>query len=470
MKTLEVRNPRTGIVDYQIQPPNLEQISEYCLNLRSSQSTWFNLGLNRRINLLQKWKKELMDAKNDIITQLVHDTGRKSETILEFNSIIAMIDRWCKQAPELLKPEERKISSIPFLYIEGQFVPYQLVGVISPWNFPLLLSLIDAIPALLAGSAIIIKPSEYTPRFVEPLMKTIEKVEHLNKVLKVVVGAGKTGEDIISKVDLVAFTGSVDTGRKVGEACAKRFIPTFLELGGKDPAIVLDTADLDRATSAILWGSVANAGQSCLSIERVYVDRKIEKDFVKLLLQKVNKLQFAYPTPDDGQIGPIITNQQAAVIKTQLIDARDKGAIIHSGGEIEDKSGGEWCFPTVLTNVNHQMKVMVEETFGPLIPVMSFQNVDEAISLANDSSFGLGGAVFAGSEEEALTVASRLEGGAISINDAALTAIMYEGEKNSFKFSGMGGSRMGTASIRRFIRKKAFLINTGATDPWWYGV
>lgn len=468
MKIIEVRNPRNGLVDYHINPPTPEQLTETCLYLRTHQSSWENLSVYNRIDVLQSWKKELIEAKNEIIDCLVNDTGRMNETVLEFNSIISIIDRWCKLAPILLKPEERKTSSIPFLNIEGQFVPYQLVGVISPWNFPLLLSLIDAIPALLAGSAVVIKPSEFTPRFIQPLMKSISKVEYLKSVLQIVEGTGSIGEEIINQVDLVAFTGSVATGRKVGEACAKRFIPAFLELGGKDPAIVLETADLDKATSAILWGSVANAGQSCLSIERVYVDNKIINDFVRILLEKVKKIKFAYPTPNDGQIGPIITRKQTSNIKTQLLDAIAKGAVIHSGGEIEEISGGEWCFPTVLTKVNHQMKVMVEETFGPLIPVMGFNDIKEAILLANDSNFGLGGAVFAGSEKEALTVASRLEAGAISINDAALTAVMYEGEKNSFKFSGIGGSRMGPASIQRFIRKKSFLINTGASDPWWY--
>jgi aldehyde dehydrogenase (NAD+) len=468
MNGLEVRNPRSGLMDYRINPPTSGELTESCGLLRKSQPAWVNLGLDGRIASMQKWKDSITNHRADILEAIITDTGRESESLLEIDSIISTINRWCLLAPELLLPEDRKTSSIPFLKIEGENVPYQLVGVISPWNFPLLLSLIDAIPALLAGSAVIIKPSEFTPRFIEPLLKTINDVPYLKDVLKIVAGAGETGVDIIENADLVAFTGSVKTGRKVAEACAKRFIPASLELGGKDASIVLKSADIDRATSAILWGSVANAGQSCLSIERTYVAEEIFSAFVELLIQKAKKLTFALPTTSGGQIGPIITVQQAKNIEEQLKDAVNKGATIHCGGSIENHSGGLWCLPTVLTEVTHEMKVMVEETFGPLLPIMSFKTVNEAVGYANDTTFGLGGAVFAGTEKEAIAVASQLDAGAISINDAALTALMYEGEKNSFKLSGMGGSRMGPASIKRFIRKKAFLINTGTKDPWWY--
>ncbi|MDV6378662.1 aldehyde dehydrogenase family protein [Sporosarcina sp. GW1-11] len=470
MTKLAVRNPRTGEADYYITPPSSEELSNSCRALRNAQDEWQQLGVNGRADVMQKWKTAIECRKEEIIAELVKDTGRHSETILEFNSIPAMIDRWCNLAPEILKAEDRITSSIPFLQIEGEYKPYSLVGVISPWNFPLLLSLIDAIPALLAGSAVIIKPSEFTPRFIEPLLETIADVPVLQGVLNVVTGAGETGRDIVNEVDLVAFTGSVKTGRLVGEACSKRFIPVSLELGGKDAAIVLKSADLDRATSAILWGSVANSGQSCLSIERTYVEDEVFDDFVELLVQKAKKLQLAHPNVEDGHIGPIITKMQANTIQQQLMDAADKGAIIHCGGEIEEHSGGLWCLPTVLTDVDHEMKIMVEETFGPVLPIMRVKDERQAVEFANNTNFGLGGAVFAGTEEKAIEVASQLEAGAISINDAALTAIMYEGEKNSFKFSGLGGSRMGSASIKRFIRKKAFLINTGVKDPWWYDV
>jgi acyl-CoA reductase-like NAD-dependent aldehyde dehydrogenase len=426
------------------------------------------LGLEGRIEALQQWKKAILSGRDRLTEALVNDTGRLSTSVLEIDSFLSSIDRWCKLAPDLLQ-ESAKNTAIPFIALQQTSVPYPLVGVISPWNFPLLLSTIDTIPALLAGCGVIVKPSEIAPRFVAPLKTALSAVPELRDVLTFVEGAGETGSILIENVDLVCFTGSVATGRKVAEAAAKRFIPAFLELGGKDPAIVLESADLELATSAILWGSVVNTGQSCLSIERIYVAESIFDKFYHQLVAKAHRLQLAYPTVESGEIGPIIAERQAAIISGHLLDAVEKGAVIHCGGVIEDLGGGWWCRPTVLTQVNHSMKVMTEETFGPIMPIMPFSTVEEAVSLANDSIYGLSAAVFA-SESEALEVAQQIEAGAISINDAGLTAIMHEGEKNAFKFSGMGGSRMGAAALKRFMRKKAILIKTNATnDPWWFG-
>ena len=410
-----------------------------------------------------------MSQKDELIQALVTDTGRLSESITELDGVISSIDRWCRLAPELLSPEEKKAAAIPFIRLKQQLVPYPLVGIISPWNLPLLLSLIDAIPALLAGCAVVVKPSEIAPRFIQPLAKTIALVPQLRDVLAYVEGAGDTGAALIEYVDLVCFTGSVATGRKVAEAAARRFIPAFLELGGKDPAIVLASADLELATSAILWGSVVSTGQSCLSIERIYVAEAIFENFVEKLVEKAKRLKLAYPSIEDGQIGPLIAEKQATIITEHLQDAVKKGAVVCCGGMVEELNGGFWCRPTVLTQVNHSMKVMAEETFGPIMPVMPFSIPEEAVHLANDTIYGLSAAVFAGSEAEALEVASRLEAGAISINDAGLTALIHEAEKNAFKFSGMGGSRMGPAALKRFMRKKAFLIKTESIpDPWWF--
>ena len=466
---IEVRNPRNGKVDYWITPPTSEQLAAQCQQLREAQINWQQGGLEQRIEALQEWKQALLAQKDEITQALVADTGRLSVSVLEIDSFISGIDRWCRLAPELLAKENEKATAIPFIQLQQEFVPYSLVGVISPWNFPLLLSTIDTIPALLSGCAVIVKPSEIAPRFIQPLVETINSVPQLRDVLAYVEGAGDTGEDLIKSVDLVCFTGSVATGKKVAEAAAKRFIPAFLELGGKDPAVILESAHLELATSAILWGSVVNTGQSCLSIERIYVAQSIFENFVENLVEKAQSLQLAYPTIESGEIGPIIAERQAVIISEQLQDAVEKGAVICCGGKIEAWDGGWWCRPTVLTQVNHTMKVMTEETFGPIMPVMPFSTIEEAIALANDTIYGLSAAVFAGSQADALAVAARIDAGAISINDAALTAIMHEAEKNSFKFSGMGGSRMGAAALKRFMRKKAFLIKSKSIpDPWWF--
>ena len=457
-KPIEVRNPRTGKFDYVIIPPPSKLLAQQCSRLRRAQVRWQQIGLQGRIEALQQWKQAILSGRNKLTEALVADTGRLSISVMEIDSFVSSIDRWCGLAPKLLQ-ESEKNTAIPFIQLQQTKVPYPLVGVISPWNFPLLLSTIDTIPALLAGCAVIVKPSEIAPRFVAPLLATLNTVGQLRDILTFIEGAGETGAALIENVDVVCFTGSVATGRKVAEAAARQFIPAFLELGGKDPAIVLESADIELATSAILWGSVVNTGQSCLSIERIYVAESIFDKFYHQLVTKAHRLRLAYPT---------IAERQAAIIKDHLQDAVSKKAIIHCGGEVEQLSGGWWCRPTVLTSVDHSMTVMTEETFGPIMPVMAFSRVSEAIALANDTIYGLSAAVF-GSEAEALEVAQQIDAGAISINDAALTALMHEGEKNAFKFSGLGGSRMGPAALTRFMRKKAFLVKTNTvSDPWWF--
>src|ERR671932_1274960 len=240
---INVRNPRSGKVDYWITPPTAEQVAAECTRLREAQIDWWHGGLEKRIEALQAWKQALLSKKDELTKALVGDTGRLSVSVLEIDSFISGIDRWCRLAPELLAKEDEKATAIPFIQLQQEFVPYSLVGVISPWNFPLLLSTIDTIPALLAGCAVVVKPSEIAPRFTRPLVEAIASVPKLRDVLVYIEGAGDTGATLIDGVDLVCFTGSVATGRKVAEAAARRFIPAFLELGGKDPAIALESAD-----------------------------------------------------------------------------------------------------------------------------------------------------------------------------------------------------------------------------------
>lgn len=256
---IKVRNPRTGKIDYWITPPTGDRLTEICTNLRKAQVEWQQSGIESRIEAMQGWKQAILSHQAELTDALVADTGRLSESLVEIQSFISSIDRWCRLAPELLTTEVRT-TAVPFIRLQQQLDPYPLVGVISPWNFPLLLSAIDTIPALLAGCAVVVKPSEIAPRFMQPLAKTIALVPQLRDILTYIEGAGDTGAALIESLDLVCFTGSVTTGRKVAETAARKFIPAFLELGGKDPAIVLASADLELATSAILWGSVVNGG------------------------------------------------------------------------------------------------------------------------------------------------------------------------------------------------------------------
>ena len=467
-KPIEVRNPRTGKFDYVIVPPPQKLLALQCNRLRRFQPSWRQLGITGRIAALQQWKQAIKLLHDKLTEALVNDTGRLSISVLEIDSLLDCIEHWCQLAPDLLQ-ESQQDTSISFIQLHQTVVPYSLIGVISPWNFPLLLSTIDIIPALLAGCAVIVKPSEIAPRFMAPLLKALNTVPKLRDVLTFVEGGDETGATLIECVDLVCFTGSQAKGQKVAEAAAKQSIPALLELSGKDPAIVLPSANLNLATSAILWGSVFNTGQSHLSIERIYVAESIFEEFVERLVIKAQRLKLAYPTVESGEIGPIIAEKQAAIISDHLLDALENQAVIHCGGEVENNGGGWWCRPTVMTAVKHSMKVMTEQTFGPIMPIMSFSTTDEALHLANDSINKLSAAVFASSEVEALGVARQIDAGAISINDAGLTAIMHQGETNSRKFWDLSGLRSSPATLKRFMRSKAFLVKTThAIDPWWF--
>tara|TARA_Y100000310_G_scaffold253669_1_gene260577 strand:+ start:16236 stop:17654 length:1419 start_codon:yes stop_codon:yes gene_type:complete len=467
--SISARNPRTGENDYLFDPPTQNEIASLCGDLRVHQSSWKESGVDARISAMQAWKKQLEERQEELVNVLKMDTGRIHESILEVESLSNTIDRWCDIARNLFDRRESVDTSVPFIQMSQQWVPYSLVGIISPWNFPILLTHIDAIPALLAGCSVIIKPSEITPRFVEPLKEIAQSVAGLEGVLCYVQGDGETGVAIVDEVDLICFTGSVATGRKVGEQAARNFIPAFLELGGKDAAIVLKGADLDRASSALVWASMVNAGQSCQSIERVYVEEAIHDPLVDMLVEKAGRLKLAYPECNSGEIGPIISPKQTATIIEHIEDATEKGGTVHCGGKLEYHGGGDWIQPTVISKVNHDMKIVTAETFGPILAVLAVSSREVAVELANDTDYGLSGAVFAGTEEEAMAVAEQLDIGGISINDAALTAVLNDGEKDSFKYSGLGGTRMGPGAIKRFLRRKAlYSAEKSDIDPWWF--
>ncbi|MEH6711668.1 MAG: aldehyde dehydrogenase family protein, partial [Paraglaciecola polaris] len=236
----------------------------------------------------------------------------------------------------------------------------------------------------------------------------------------------------------------------------------------KDPAIVCKDADPELAAKALCWGSMVNAGQSCMSLERVYVHKDIAPIFLAKLVANVRALKHNYPDIQQGQIGPIISAKQVKIVEAQLQDAKDKGATILCGGEVLNLGGGRYCLPTVLTDVNPQMSVVSQETFAAVLPVTIIDSDEQGVVLANDSEFGLSAAVFSQNVDYAKQIARQLEAGAVSINDASLTALIHEAEKQSFKYSGLGGSRMGAESIRRFMRKKAYIRNTGVPSPWWF--
>jgi succinate-semialdehyde dehydrogenase / glutarate-semialdehyde dehydrogenase len=464
-RVISVRNPRTGVSDASIQAFDAEDLAALASNARVAQKAWEGLGLEGRAVVLLALKDALAASIDAIHEALSIDTGRRMVARREVEGVIGSLIGWAAQAPHLLPSvwtqgrTDARISHAP------QWVPYGLVGVISPWNFPLTLSMIDTIPALLAGCCVIIKPSEVTPRFARPLQDAIALVPALKDVLQIAQGDGETGAALIEVVDAICFTGSVATGRKVALQAAGRLIPAFLELGGKDPLIITQTANLERAITAALRGSVLSTGQACQSIERIYVARSLFDDFIEGLTKAAKDVRLNQPDIGVGELGPIIFPPQADILADQIGDALAKGARLLTGGVIEYHLGGLWLRPTILVDVDHTMKVMSDETFGPIMPVMAFDTIEQAVALANDTGYGLSAGVIAGTIEEAEVIARQLDVGAVSLNDAALTSLFYEAEKHSFKQSGLGGSRMGPAGFQRFCRRKALIANRGDVTP-----
>jgi len=461
---LAVRNPRTGRADFEVAVSSTGEVAAKAARLRNNQRAWAAMPLEARIGVMARWLGEVKARAAEIGERDAIDTGGCHTSYLQGFITLANIGGWIEDAPKALGAYavHTRSAVMPEVEIRSQLVPYSLVGVISPWNAPLMLALLDAVPALFAGSAVLLKPSEVTPRVIETVFETVRAVPELAAVFDYVTGDGAVGQAVIAEADLICFTGSVPTGRKVAVACAERLIPCFLELGGKDPAIVTETADLERAATSVLRGAVYATGQVCYSTERVYVHESVHDAFVARLVEKANAVRLNVDNPRAGHIGPFTFAPQAEIVRRHLADAVAKGATILTGGEVEEIDGGLYMRPTVLTGVTHDMLIMQDETFGPCIPVMAYSDIDEAVRLANDTQFGLTASVLAGTEEEALAIGRRINAGAVFLQDTFLTfGKMRSIGTHSFGFSGLGGSRTGLESILRFVRRKALMTQHG---------
>jgi acyl-CoA reductase-like NAD-dependent aldehyde dehydrogenase len=464
-RTLPVRNPRTGRIDFELAVTPAEEVAAKAARLRQNQKAWATMPLEARLGVMRRWLGEVAKRADAIAEADAVDTGGCHTSYLQGFITMGNIGGWIEDAEAALERASYHGPSraMPQVEVRSQLVPYPLVGVISPWNAPMMLALLDAVPALFAGSAVLLKPSEVTPRFIGPLFETVQAVPELAGVFDHVMGDGETGRQLIDQIDLLCFTGSVPTGRKIALHCAERLIPCFLELGGKDPVIVTEHADLERAATSVLRGAVHANGMVCFSIERIYVQEKIHDAFVALLVEKAGKVRLNSDDPRAGHLHPFTFAPQADIVMSHLAEAVAKGARVLTGGRIEDIEGGLYMRPTVVTGVTHDMQIMQEETFGPVLPVMAYETVEEAVALANDTLYGLTASVIGGSEEEALPIARQVNAGAVFVQDTFLTFGKNRTiGTNSFGASGVGGgSRTGPESILRFVRRKALMTNHG---------
>jgi len=456
-RVIDVLNPRTGVVDHKIAVPERAALEAEAARLRKGQAAWVEIGLEGRKAAMLGLCEAVDRHYAAIVDALSVDTGRYEMSVAEVEGLKGITRMRVATAEQALASATGG-SGDGSLRFRQQYVPYALVGIISPWNYPLILSMIDAITALLAGSAVLAKPSEVTPRFIAPFLAAVAEVPYLCDVLGYVAGDGETGAAVIDVTDMVVFTGSVPTGRKVQERAAAQFKTAFLELGGNDPAVVLDSADADEAAEIVVRGAMENSGQLCCSIERVYAGRDIYPTFVDRVVARTRAVTLNTEALQSGELGPIIFRKQADILRAQLDDAVAKGARILTGGKFIEKGGGIWMEPTVLVDVTQDMEIMQAETFGPVIPIARFDTPEEAIRLANDTVFGLSATVI-GDEDEAIAIGERINAGGVWINDFdTMGGVGDRAEKTAFGVSGLGGTRYGYGGFHRFLKKKAVVV------------
>jgi acyl-CoA reductase-like NAD-dependent aldehyde dehydrogenase len=459
---IEVENPATGEIVATVPDLGAEAVAEMAKRARAAQPTWESYGFDGRARVMLRAQKWLMDNSQQVIDTIVSETGKTFEdaSLAEISYAGNAFGFWAKNAAEYLDDERVKSGQ---LLVKGKklivrYQPLGLIGVIGPWNYPLTNSFGDCIPALMAGNSVILKPSEVTPLTSMLMAEGLRECGLPEGVFQVATGRGATGAALIEHVDMIMFTGSTKTGRKVAETAASRLIPASLELGGKDPMIVLSDADLERAANFATYYSMQNAGQTCISIERAYVEEPVFDEFAEKVSEKVRALRFGKPEgPGSVEVGAITFPPQLQTIEDHVTDAVDKGARVLAGGHASNKGGGRFYEPTVLVDVDHTMKCMTEETFGPTLPIMKVADADEAVRLANDSPYGLGASVFTRDTERGEQIAKRLETGAANVNDAMINYTALELPMGGAKASGLG-SRHGAGGIRKYTAQQAIVI------------
>ncbi|MDP2712601.1 MAG: aldehyde dehydrogenase family protein [Solirubrobacteraceae bacterium] len=459
---IPVENPATGAVIAHVPDLAAEQLAQLAQLGRAAQPGWQAIGFEGRERVLRAMQTWVMANADRIVATIVAETGKTYEDayMVEINYAGGALDFWIKHGADYLQDEPIHAST---LAVKGKkmVVRYQalgLVGVIGPWNYPLTNSFGDCLPALLAGNSVILKPSEITPLTSLLLAEGLAESGLPDGVFQVATGRGDAGAALIDEVDMVAFTGSTETGRRVMARAAQRLTPVSLELGGKDPMIVLADADLERAANLAVYYSMLNAGQTCISIERVYVEAPAYDAFVRKVVDKVAALRQGESTgPATAEVGAMTLPRQLEIVEEHVRDALDKGARALTGGK-RRAGAGSFYEPTVLVDVDHTMKAMTEETFGPTLPIMKVADAEQALKLANDSPYGLGGAVLTGDRERGEQLARRMQAGAVCVNDALLNYVAVELPMGGWKASGLG-TRHGAGGIRKFTKQQSLFIS-----------
>ena len=465
-RTIPVENPATGEEIGAVPALGPDEIERLAGRARAAQPAWAAMGFDQRGNVLRRAQKWMLDHVDRIIETVVSESGKTYEDaqFADFGYTVTALGFWAKEAPRYLENERVPSWNNPIAIgkkLVIRYAPIGVAGVIGPWNFPIANSFGDCIPALAAGNSVILKPSEVTP------LSSLLMAEMLNEcglpegVFQVATGDGSTGAALIANVDCVMFTGSTRTGKAVMKAAADALIPCYLELGGKDPMIVCADANIDRAANAAAFYSMNNGGQVCISIERVYVEEPVYDQFVKKVTDNVRQLRQGVP---DGiasvDVGAVTFPPQLETVDDHVRDALQKGAKVLVGGHPRP-GPGRFFEPTVLVDVDHSMKCMTEETFGPTLPIMKIADAEEGVRLANDSAYGLQASVWTRNIKRGQELARRIEAGVVCVNDAQINYTALNLPMGGWKASGLG-SRHGANGIRKYTKVQSLLVTRRA--------
>ncbi len=424
--------------------------------------------------MILKAREIMLGQTEELATLISRETGKPiSEAIsMEVVPTLDTMHYFATHTAKLLRPQKIDIGQYGLMGRSSRIVykPMGVVGIISPWNFPLATPADEVVMALMSGNAVVLKPSELTPLTALKIGEIYTRAGLPEGLLEIVTGDGSTGAALIdARVDKIMFTGSVATGKRVAEAAAKHLTPVVLELGGKDPMVVLEDADVDNAARGAVWGAFANSGQACASVERCYVHESIAPQFLARVLAETQTLRQDVGINDDTDIGAMSNERQLRIVEQHVADAVERGAKVVAGGKRTDNPNGFFYPPTVLTNVDHQMMIMRDETFGPVLPVMTFKNEDEALRLANDSVFGLTASVWTKDIARGRRLAELIEAGTVMVNEVLYTHGIAQTPWGGIKDSGYGRTH-GRMGLLELVTPQHIHVNriSGFPDLWWF--
>ena len=468
-------NPATGETLGELECASELEIHDAVARARAAQPAWLALGTSQRIAVLKAFQRILHQRKSEIARLISCETGKPYVEGLT-TEIMVVLDAarfLIENSYRLLRDEPLPHGNLAMKTKAGCIVrePYGVIGIVSPWNYPFSIPATEALAALVAGNAVVVKPSEFTSLVALELAALLHQAGVPRDIFQVVAGDGVTGAALVnSEIDKLVFTGSVATGKRIGQAAAERLLPVVLELGGKDPMLVLEDAEVEIASSGAVWGAFVNAGQTCLSVERCYVQRKLYEPFLASCVRKAKQLRVGDGMNPETDIGPMIHERQLRIVEQQVEDARARGARVLAGGTRLPGLGPNFYAPTVLADVTHDMRVMREETFGPVLPVMAFDTEDEVIRLANDSEYGLAASVWTRDRSRGEAVARRITAGTVMVNDVVSCFGISEAPHGGVKSSGIGRAH-GRFGLEEMVRIKYVDSDRlpGMKKVWWYG-